>query len=553
MRLSGLSTGRYDGQVEKPRALTLKDLNFDVLYHILSFVLAPEEVIEHKTVHDEKNGITATTSVATKPHFHTSIMRTNKKMHEIGRYVLGSNGLIRFTASDTALFDEIFGPTSPALPPPIYWTRNVDNAVDVRMELSLTRRKDYRNLYKSQPQETPKSGLILMENLGQWAASVMSYELLFWYDFTLSVDILKHHAASSKIQGKLLPPLLQLRSFTQKCLVPEFLEQPPALYWSRASAFNLYECMLAFSERGDAAYRAGDYNSAATTYTAILRLRDSVLAKYRREDEVMRNKEDDPVLMQNIQDLIDAVTINNIAVLTILGKNYEAGTCLMQWPSRDRVFDVMNPEVRGLLAFCGVLEKLRTFPVAVEEVIDEMAEAAENWPVLSPGVEIIEGWSEVRTQREYIESQSLHNDIMRRLTAVAPKGPLIARYCWDSGYSATIDYERYVLHALGYPGMLFEDRLLQTEGQCAFVQAEADKDVEVAKQQIRSQIAAGKEPTLWLRSPLAWKPFEEIPDAETSDDEDGGDVIQDEETDNGGNVTEDEETDGNEDVDGTSD
>jgi len=80
MQLPGLSKGVADGQVENPKALTLSDLPYDALHHILTFVLSADEVKEPV---DEMYHTTETTRPGPKYHFHTAIMRTNKVMRSI--------------------------------------------------------------------------------------------------------------------------------------------------------------------------------------------------------------------------------------------------------------------------------------------------------------------------------------------------------------------------------------------------------------------------------------------------------------------------------------
>jgi len=59
----------------------------------------------------------------------------------------------------------------------------------------------------------------------------------------------------------------------------------------------------------------------------------------------------------------------------------------------------------------------------------------------------------------------------------------------------------------------FEDQELTY----TFDKVQADKDIEIAKQKIESQISAGKAPTLWLRSMLAKNALEEPADLRTDE------------------------------------
>ena len=523
MLLPGLSRNACNDPVVSPKALTLCDLNYDVLHHILSFVLSLDAIKESASSTNESNTTTPTTRPAPRYHFHTAIMRTNKQLHRIGRYVLASNHLIRFTVSDTSLFNNIFGPTSCALPPPMFWTRNVDSAVDVCMEISITRRKE-NNPPNGTLQGESRSGLIFLEHLQHWVESVMSHELLFWDEFTLDTHC--QHSLGPKLQHKLLMPLMALRSFSQVCLMDDFPWHMPTLYWARASAFNLYDCVLAYSKRGDAAYKAGDFDMAADIYSAILRHKDIVLMENNRQ-EVLCTEKDDPVLMRNLELLVDAITANNIAVLMFLSKYEDASSCMYQWAERRGNGTVyMDADVRGLLGFFGVIDKLFCRATIVAEMIEEMAEHVESWPVLSPAVEVIQEWSELSVDEKFgSEACWRKPDTIDRLMNIVPRAPMTAKLDHEPGYSSTIEREHYILRALGYQGPLFEERVYQhlfydfedQELSYTFDKVQADKDIEIAKQKIESQISAGKAPTLWLRSMLAKNAWEEPADLRTDE------------------------------------
>lgn len=513
MHLPGLSESIGNHHAEKPKARSLSDLNYDVLYHILSFVLSADAVKEPA---DEIYRTTETIRPGPKYHFHTAIMRTNKAMHRITKNIFASKHVIRFSTSDTLLFDDMFRcrmfRPRDVLPPPSYWTRNIENATDVRMEITLTR-PNYGTTSKEN-----RSGLILLEHLQHWVESVMSYELLFRCggDFTLGTRLQEQpYTLSHRLQQRLLGPLRQLRSVGQVCSIPGSPRHSSALYWARASTFSLYNCMLAYSKRGDAAFRACDYVSAKTTYTTILRFKDNVLREG-HQDEVMRDEKDDPVLMQNLQQLIDAITINNVRMALNLGQKCDAYDYVNGFRSIRTSSENKDARAYGLLKFYKatiMIDSVDNGPWSMLDVIEDMEKAVKSYPALREGLDVIEDWAselpnellEDPTVEELETREELMDLVIERLVAIVPNCPFIATFCDEPGRSSTIDHERYLLRTLGYQGDLYEERVLQAEDYSVFDQARADGEVQIAKQKVESQITAEKAPILWLRSLLARK------------------------------------------------
>jgi len=231
----------------------------------------------------------------------------------------------------------------------------------------------------------------------------------------------------------------------------------------------------------------------------------------------MRDEKDDPVLMQNLQQLMDAVTINAVRVILNLGQKCDAYEYVDGFRSIRTSSKNLDAKACGLLKFykaTTMIDSVENCPWSMLTVIEDMEQAVKSYPELSQGMEVIEDWvSELPSELlevpevEELETRAeLMDATTERLLAIVPNCPFVATLCDEPGRSSTIDHERYLLRTLGYQGDLYEERVLQAEDCPMLDQAQADVDVQIAKLKIESQIVAGKKaPILWLRSLLARK------------------------------------------------
>jgi len=129
----------------------------------------------------------------------------------------------------------------------------------------------------------------------------------------------------------------------------------------------------------------------------------------------------------------------------------------------------------------------------IDEVKPALVLASRKQPDLTEALNIIKPWEKQSPSKR----NSTTGKYFKQLLKFVPTSPTRPKITTDPSISVSIEYERYVLRALGYQGDLYEDRIVQQEGH-VFDRVQADKDVEGYRRTLAAQKASGELYEVWI-------------------------------------------------------
>jgi len=249
--------------------------------------------------------------------FQVAILRTNKTLHEIARSVFATNHVIHISSSDIKLFKSVLGFEAPA---PIWlgpklWTRHIEDATDIRMNVFLDTAEFRQTSYC---RVSDVAALMLLETLEDLVAIMAAYEILVHSQLRLSLCIEGSQPQPLKLLRALLEPFTSLHGIGQTCKrirgpVDASLARrmktclTAEVHWYRATKWLVYQSVLKQAKLGDEAYLEGRYALAVSFYLGAGKYIKEV-----RDHPIRFDADDDAPLSHNYDSLSLTMNFNAI-------------------------------------------------------------------------------------------------------------------------------------------------------------------------------------------------------------------------------------------------
>jgi len=495
-----LKTGALQGETKT----TLLDLPVEILQRICEFLLSVKEV---NRGYIDDGARTYWPQITYD--FHTSVMRTNRALHEIARSVFAANHAIRIASSDHNVFYAMFGP-APAPRPPKIWLTHIKNAVEIRMDILFSTRH-CREPSDHVISDKTLTGLVFLEDLGGLIMAMAAYELVGNSHLGLAICVRRDQFGrpqSLKLQHALFEPLKLLHDVGvgQVCRIggavdPMLARQmirhlSPVVHWYRAPRWVAHQAVATQAELGDQAYRKCHYALAFSFYHSASHYLESV-AKFHLSHKVC----DDAKLWYSHHNMCCAIKLNGMATGLLASSSIDRDDRveILEW-IRDQPSRSLDGKGYLFNAMASLGLKL------IDSVKPALILAASVHPELAKGLQIIKPWERQSPSKR----RSTTGKYLKQLMELVPKLPVKPPVMDHPSQSVAIDRERYVLRALDYQGDLYEDRIAQKEDASirdgvevphVFDQAEADREVEGYRRALEEQKASGEWCEVW---PQPW-------------------------------------------------
>jgi len=487
-----------DGALQKDPKTTFINLPEDILRRICEYLLSAREV---------NRGYVEYGLLRTRPEilydFQTAIMRTNRALYKIARSVFAANHVIHVASSDYNIFTSIFGSefSGPILQPPKLWTNNIEHATDIRMEVYFDT-KDYR-----QPHYRPgdhAAGLLILENLADLVARMAMSDIAFHSQIGLSIYVKENRTGQSqplKLQRALLEPFKSLHGIGQTCTIRGLVEPllatqmekclTPEVHWYRTTKWLVYQSASSQAKLGYDAYSDGEFGHAFAFYRTA-----AVFTRNVRSHPIVFNEDDDLPLLRSYHEL--CATINHNAMtsglLSCLSLDKDAREDVLQWVIQSRSDATDAP-----IALQYLFEGIAALGLNLAERVKAVRFAACDYLDIEEALKIMRTWCKQSPKKRTLTAYKYLKQLMKFVPKVPTKSPISIPSAPFT--SVSNDYERYVLRALDYEGDLYEDRILQEEGNF-FDKDQADRDVEWYRRKMAAQKAAGGVPEVWISSKI---------------------------------------------------